>query len=237
MQNPLITLNLVRLLHRILLVPLSNSSVKLKARMEQRLHTMVLMILPNHIMINHMLVGRQAESVAQAKHNGVIFHMKGGNIQVAPVQRVKVMLNLTRNMMHNEIENWIKNALVAPESPNRSMDSTEAERVRSEAQIRFVSGSPRVWWLGFAMVKSTHSSETMRLSDLVHDPDAIGWFIPETEESCGLVYRLNAHQVEAVVADCPFFEYYFLTAEKELLIAETDHNQFIVTSPLSDMQK
>lgn len=135
---------------------------------------------------------------------------------------------------HTEIEDWIKNALTTLHFSDRSIDKPEAERMLSAIQKRFVSGSPRVWWLGFEAIRSGHPTETTKLSALVSQPDALGWFIPETESRAYLVYHLTAKETEAVIADCPFFEYYFWDAREHLLIAETDHNQFIVALPLAN---
>jgi hypothetical protein len=135
---------------------------------------------------------------------------------------------------HIEIEEWIKNALAVLKLSDRRMETVESERVLSAAQRRFVHGAPRVWWLGFGAINSSQAVETSRLSSLVEDSDEIGWFIPETEGGGNLVYRLTAKEVEAVVEDCPFFEYYFLDAGEQRLIAETDHNQFVIASPVPD---
>ena len=141
------------------------------------------------------------------------------------------MWNHTKEVMNCEIEDWIEDALAAQQLENRKMDSVNAQHVISRIQSRFVNGLPRVWWLGFWAINSRHPSETSKLSVLVTDPDAVGWFIPETEGGRSLVYRLTAKEVEVVIADCPFFEYYFLDITEQLLVAETDHNQFVVATP------
>lgn len=137
--------------------------------------------------------------------------------------------------MHCEIEEWIENALTSLRLSHRSIDSVTSRRVLSATQSRFVSASPRVWWLGFSAVISRHPAETCKLSALVPEPDVLGWFIPETEGRGSRVYRLTAKEAESVIADCPFFEYYFLDAGEKRLIAETDHNQFVVAAPLPDL--
>lgn len=131
-----------------------------------------------------------------------------------------------------EIEDWITSASAVLKISDRRMDMAEAKRVLSDTQRRFVIGSPRVWWLGFAVTRSTHPSETTSLPALVDDPDARGWFIPDTEGSICLAYRLTAREAEFLVRACPYFEYYFLNARGDLLIAETDHNQFVIAAPL-----
>jgi hypothetical protein len=54
-------------------------------------------------------------------------------------------------------------------------------------------------------------------------------FVPETDDENPLpVYKIEASDIEALIGDCPFFEYYVVDSTNEWLVAETEHNVFIV---------
>ena len=131
--------------------------------------------------------------------------------------------------MKHEAEIWIDEALVSLNYLNRKCEAFESKEVCASIKCRFIDGNPRVWWLGLKQLKNVCDvGAGITLSDLVKDPLQRGLFIPETESDAHPVYSLTSKEVETVVQECPFFEYYFFDSINDCLIAENDHNQFLI---------
>ena len=54
------------------------------------------------------------------------------------------------------------------------------------------------------------------------------WLIPETDEEDLPVYELNLGQISRLVDDCPLFEYNLVAHDYSWLIAESDHDVYLV---------
>lgn len=136
--------------------------------------------------------------------------------------------------MSEEIEKWIDQALLKLGLDSRKIETELAGKIHSEVEERFVIGSPRVWWLGLRSVLNKLSSGSTKLSALVFDSNLEGLFIPEIDSGDPIVYRLSANEIEDVVQGCPYFEYYYLCDRRRILIAETDHNEFLIAKPFDE---
>lgn len=130
--------------------------------------------------------------------------------------------------MSTDIEEWIAEAMQNLSLVNRRLETQVAEDLTARAHRTFVNGSPRVWWLSLKFEPEQRwSNRETELVQLSEAPDEFGYFIPETDGQLP-VYRLTARESQAVIYDCPYFEYNFLDERLTTLIIETHHNEFLV---------
>lgn len=111
--------------------------------------------------------------------------------------------------MH-EIESWIQDAVNLLDVSFKNVDRHQAQDLLGKARSIYVDGDPRVWWLSLKLPYKQFSSDTTRITDIISGYEESCWFIPETDTEELLVYRATVRDVERVVNDCPFFEYYIL---------------------------
>lgn len=92
-----------------------------------------------------------------------------------------------------------------------------------------MAGDPRAWWLSLALpAKQFPSDGAARLGDLLPRTSDRCWLIPETDGDRLPVFGVATNEVERVVAQCPFFEYYVLGLDLSWLVIESDHNVLFV---------
>lgn len=128
-----------------------------------------------------------------------------------------------------DIEAWIEEAATSRGIAFHRLSEGDGLAVLKAVEDRFVVGSPRVWWLGFKKPYASFDSDTTNLSLVLPRPNGQVLLIPETDDNEQLpVYRIDAAYIETLIDGCPLFEYYVTDASNEWLVAETDHNVFIV---------
>jgi hypothetical protein len=127
-----------------------------------------------------------------------------------------------------DIERWLQEAVDMLHVPMRALPATEARDLIQQAKNRFVRGDPRVWWLDLAAPCQQYDSTITSLSAILPATSGAVWFVPETEEAELRVFELQAADLERVVAECPYFEYYILGSQLDWLVAESDHNVYYV---------
>ncbi|HEV7747814.1 MAG TPA: DUF6756 family protein [Pyrinomonadaceae bacterium] len=112
-------------------------------------------------------------------------------------------------------------------------DPEIAKLVVQKAQVTFVIGNPRAWWMSLKYpFDSFDYSEGFGFQDLArHVPPGNEkcWFIPETEEQYPPVFDAEVESIPLVLAQCISFEYYLVGKQFDWLITESDHNQIIVS--------
>lgn len=128
--------------------------------------------------------------------------------------------------MESEIVPWITGALNRLGFPAAPLPTDEAQQIVKNAREVFVAGNPRAWWLSLQCKPEVRSSEGCRLESLLPVTAGSHWFIPETETNELPVYSLSGKEIEAVLGECPFFEYYIVDKRDDWLLAESDHNEF-----------
>lgn len=113
----------------------------------------------------------------------------------------------------------------------------EARALASAVKSRFVTGNPRVWWLGFGQSTTSTTYETPAewaalLAERLASVESC-LFIPEPEDGEAAVYRVRPEAAIRVLGECAFFEYYFADESLTWILADTDHNQliFVRTGP------
>src|SRR5437763_15766266 len=112
--------------------------------------------------------------------------------------------------MNSEVFEWVTKAIKSLRIPVTPLAAEEARVVVSNAKRAFVRGDPRAWWLDLKGPTQVYDSKTTRLKDVLPTNDKSYWFIPEIEEDELPVFDLTGRQIEAVLDECPFFEYYVL---------------------------
>jgi hypothetical protein len=128
-----------------------------------------------------------------------------------------------------EIERWINEAAVNLKVQlNRLPKETAVEFVKS-VRARFVRGNPRVWWLDWALPCVQYDASKATLSELMPKNAGIVFLVPELDDGSELpVYKVPASEVEGLLNECPFFEYYVVEQGQHWLVTETDHGMFFV---------
>lgn len=76
-------------------------------------------------------------------------------------------------------------------------------------------------------------SDEIRLTEVLPSRDGTCFLIPETDTEDLAVYEIDARNVEAVIRECPYFEYYVVAQDFSWLVSESDHNVFFVCEPPS----
>lgn len=112
-------------------------------------------------------------------------------------------------------------------------EPAEAMRVARLTQSQFVVDDPRVWWLGFQALYETvpyGSSDdwARRLNALIPLGTDRCMLICDCERDDYLVYEVAVGVVTSLLSECSFFEYYLVDPEFRWIIADTDHNQFLL---------
>jgi hypothetical protein len=127
------------------------------------------------------------------------------------------------------MDTWIVQAAAGLGIRLERLTPGDALSVTDEVKSKFVDGSPRVWWLGLKTPYAWYDSKSTRLSHVLPCHRGEVFFIPETDdEEPSPVFKIDARDIETLIGECTFFEYYVVSLEKEWLVAETEHDAFIV---------
>jgi len=132
-----------------------------------------------------------------------------------------------------EIEEWIEEAIdeIDPSGSRVKKASSEMSRdVLKRAKDKFVEGEPRSWWQSLKLKPQAYDSSTVSLQRVFPTPDEKCWFIPETGEIDLPVYEIETAVVSKLLDECPLFEYYLVGRNIDWLVAESDHDEFLVVS-------
>jgi hypothetical protein len=71
-----------------------------------------------------------------------------------------------------EIEEWLAEASRELSIPIRKLPTEDAARIYRQAQARYVTGDPRVWWLALKQPCVQSDSSTTSLTEVL--PTAVG---------------------------------------------------------------
>lgn len=128
----------------------------------------------------------------------------------------------------SEIAAWLSEASKDLSLALRELPPTEAGQLYETAKGIYVRGNPRAWWLDLALPCEQFDSSKTTLSNVV--PVKVGkvWLLPETERE-PIAYEVDdVADLEKLLAECPYFEYYVLAHDLTWLVAESDHNVYFV---------
>jgi hypothetical protein len=128
-----------------------------------------------------------------------------------------------------EIEQWINEAAVNLKIEVDTLTKDAAVEFVTSARARFVQGDPRVWWLGWALPCVRYDASKVGLSAVLPSTEGKVFLVPELDDGSDLpVYIVPVSEIERLLKDCPFFEYYVLEKHQRWLVAETEHGIFFV---------
>jgi len=108
------------------------------------------------------------------------------------------------------------------------LPTEQAERVYKSALRHFVQkGDPRWWWEHFSKgisVQFIDDTGWQSITQIVPDADEPVWFIVEDfvppEYS---VWNASSQDIQSVIAECPFFEFYIIQKDFRWLVCENHH--------------
>ncbi len=114
----------------------------------------------------------------------------------------------------------------------RRLPVKEAQRVYESAMRHFVpQGRPRWWWEHFPESTAVHFMDGdgwRHLTGLVPDADERVWFIAEDfVEPLHSVWEASVRDVQAVLAECPSFEFYLVQQQCRWLVCENHHDVIV----------
>jgi len=135
---------------------------------------------------------------------------------------------LTKHASMHEIESWIDAAAKASGLVIEKQPAPAAREIVEKAQAVFVDDNPRSWWLSLKLPSRQLDSDKVGLTEVLPNVEGTCWFVPETESEEQPVYRVATQDLEVLIKECPFFEYYVLGQDLSWLVAESDHNTFYV---------
>jgi hypothetical protein len=128
-----------------------------------------------------------------------------------------------------EIEHWINDAAVSLKIEVETLAKDAAVEFVTSARARFVHGNPRVWWLAWALPCAQYDASEVHLSAVMPATEGNVFLVPELDDGSDLpVYIVPVSEIERLLNDCPFFEYYVIEQKQGWLVAETEHGIFFV---------
>ncbi len=115
----------------------------------------------------------------------------------------------------------------------RKLIASEAAIVCDEIERLFGCGSTRVWWTSMGpIIRQVDDGESALCTELfrlgVREMEEV-LFVPDNDNGLPLpVYSCSGTLLDGVIRQCQFWEYYVYVRERHILVASTDHNEFVV---------
>ncbi|WEJ19480.1 hypothetical protein N0B28_14350 [Pseudomonas sp. SD17-1] len=114
-------------------------------------------------------------------------------------------------------------------SPNEIEDK---ERVTSLIEKRFISGTPRAWWLSLVSKPEVYSfpdnSGYQNLLEIFPAGNDKVWFVVDDDNKEKFVFFIPLNKVQDIIESCRFFEYYVVDENISWMLAENDHGEILV---------
>jgi hypothetical protein len=133
------------------------------------------------------------------------------------------------NTVESEIED-AKQKLNLPVAQFARLSEDEADRITQLAESRFVGNTGLSWWWEnfqqpYLKVLFPKQNGSEYLSRIVPDSDEMLWFIVGVAESEAIsVYEGRIAELQSLIGECPFFEYYIVPKDFRWLLCENHHN-------------
>jgi hypothetical protein len=129
-----------------------------------------------------------------------------------------------------EIQEWIECASANTGIPLRIVSNEEAKTILEligERYVRDINGS---WWWEHLKLPYSHFDRTaVKLSHVLPSVEAIVYLVPNYPRNEGPFFSLQAVHVEAILNDCPLFEYSILSADGSWFLTESHHDVIYVS--------
>jgi len=128
----------------------------------------------------------------------------------------------------SEIVSWIEDAVREQHLNVMRLPTDDAQKIVDTAKRAFVQGDPSSWWFGLQTSPRHLSSIDLPLCAVIPSSTLNPFFIPETEEKQLPVFRGAAAELERLVGECPFFEFYVVAPDNSWLVIETHHDEYLL---------
>jgi hypothetical protein len=128
-------------------------------------------------------------------------------------------------------------ALSLDSSSFHRLSTDDALALERRVRQRFVKGTPRVLWLGFepSAERYTYDATTWQEaleSVLGRIGDATCHLLIEADSPELPTYVVRTKSIVSLLSQCEFFEYYVVPHDLSFMVADTDHNELLVTSTI-----
>lgn len=128
----------------------------------------------------------------------------------------------------DEIKGWIEDASLNTGFHVSIVPDAEAKELISLIGERYVLGLPGWWWAQLKLPYVQFDRRTVKLSEILPSLDGDIYLIPEYPNHEGPIFILKAFEVEAILDDCPAFEYSILDKRAEWFVTESHHDVLYV---------
>jgi hypothetical protein len=128
----------------------------------------------------------------------------------------------------DEIKGWIEDASRNTGLQVSILPDAEARELIALIIERYVLGLPSWWWAQLKLPYVHFDRRAVKLSDVLPSLDGDIYLIPEYPDHEGPIFNLKAREVEAILDDCPGFEYTIVDKPADWLVTESHHDVLYV---------
>jgi hypothetical protein len=131
---------------------------------------------------------------------------------------------MTMKSIADEIRGWIEDASANTGLRVSIVPDTEAKELLSVIGVRYVINLNDWWWSQLKIPYEYFDRRKTKLIDILPSLDGDVYLIPEYPNNQGPIFTVKALEVEAILNDCPLFEYSILDKHAEWFVAENHHD-------------
>jgi len=128
----------------------------------------------------------------------------------------------------DEIRGWIEDASRNTGFQVSILPEAEARELIALIIERYVLGLPSWWWAQLKLPYVYFDRRTVKLSDVLPSSDGDIYLIPEYPDHEGSIFIVKAREVEAILDDCPGFEYTIVDKHADWLATESHHDALYI---------
>jgi hypothetical protein len=131
-------------------------------------------------------------------------------------------------MVAEKIKRWIEDASLNTGLQVSILPDDEARELIALIVERYVLDLGRWWWAQLKLPYMQFDCKTVKLSGVLPSLEGDIYLIPGYQNHEGPVFVVKAGEVEAVLDDCPFFEYTIVDKHADWLVTESHHDVLYV---------
>jgi hypothetical protein len=128
----------------------------------------------------------------------------------------------------DEIKGWIEDASLNTGFHVSILPDAEARVLTALIIERYVLGLPSWWWAQLKLPCVHFDRRTVRPSEVLPSLEGDIYLIPEYPDHEGPIFIVKAREVEAILDDCPVFEYSIVDQHADWLVTESHHDVLYV---------
>ena len=127
----------------------------------------------------------------------------------------------------DEIRDWLMEAAANTGCAVERLPHAEEEKIVTRLRDTYTNGerNPGLWWEDLKLPYEYFNRSDRTLSEVMPSQNGNVYLLPDAPHFA-LVYRVRAADVEAVIMDCPGFEYAIASEHGSWLIIENHHDVF-----------